>query len=336
MKNRIYSLDYLRGIMALTIMVYHFLIFQGLKPDVSGIIEKFAIYGVSIFYILSGLTLCLIYNQKDFSLFSSWLVFLKKRAFRILPLFALVTLIVFYMNGDFSYQVWITLILNITGLFSILNYDGYLVTGGWSIGNELFFYILFPFFILLSSKSIRLFGAVLVILLFIYSYFAYFIIFDNLSLSQNWSYYIHPLNQIFLFASGVFAGFFCKSRSENRNHMFLYIGIMILWVYYPVSGDFSAIISGEHRLLLTILSILTVLVFFQFPLPLPRFIHRLFHTLGEISYGVYLLHPIVYQLLNRLNVFTLNELFYISILGTLGVSYLSYHTLERYFIKLAK
>ncbi|WP_238327376.1 hypothetical protein, partial [Rodentibacter pneumotropicus] len=61
--------------------------------------------------------------------------------------------------------------------------------------------------------------------------------------------------------------------------------------------------------------------------------------LGEISYGIYLIHPIIFKIVFKgVGRYFYNEtiLFSISILLTLLVSYISYITIERYFINLGK
>ncbi|WP_367892016.1 acyltransferase family protein, partial [Rodentibacter pneumotropicus] len=57
MDNRISSLDYLRGLCSFSIMIYHYMLWTGYKVDANDFISRMGIYGVSIFYILSGLTL---------------------------------------------------------------------------------------------------------------------------------------------------------------------------------------------------------------------------------------------------------------------------------------
>ncbi|QIW16213.1 hypothetical protein A4G20_07655 [Pasteurellaceae bacterium RH1A] len=67
---RIEGLDYLRGICAFLIMIYHYLLFNSNDVSVFGadlFITKVAIYGVSIFYILSGFTLYYVYQKYNFS-----------------------------------------------------------------------------------------------------------------------------------------------------------------------------------------------------------------------------------------------------------------------------
>lgn len=68
--NRVESLDYLRGLMALSVVIYHYISWSmstGSSVDVIGsqfILGKLGIYAVSIFYILSGVSLAYIYEGK--------------------------------------------------------------------------------------------------------------------------------------------------------------------------------------------------------------------------------------------------------------------------------
>lgn len=85
-KDRLECLDYLRGVCAFGIMIYHYYIHIIELPNTENILSRFGFYGVSIFYILSGIALTHVYlykmefNNKDI------LLFFKKRIFRIFPL----------------------------------------------------------------------------------------------------------------------------------------------------------------------------------------------------------------------------------------------------------
>ncbi len=61
------SLDYLRGLAAVGVMAYHLYLFTYGECDASDFIAKVKIYAFAIFYVLSGLTLC-IANTKIYEL----------------------------------------------------------------------------------------------------------------------------------------------------------------------------------------------------------------------------------------------------------------------------
>jgi peptidoglycan/LPS O-acetylase OafA/YrhL len=84
-RSRIESLDYLRGTMALSVMMYHYVVWSGIDMKPDSLLSKLGIYAVSVFYVLSGLSLALAYKGRV----ASWrdvLRFFTKRIFRIAPL----------------------------------------------------------------------------------------------------------------------------------------------------------------------------------------------------------------------------------------------------------
>ncbi len=85
-KVRVESLDYLRGLMAISVMLYHYGYYSGILLDSSSLLGKLGIYAVSIFYILSGLSLAIVYKNKITST-SDICNFWIKRICRIAPLF---------------------------------------------------------------------------------------------------------------------------------------------------------------------------------------------------------------------------------------------------------
>ena len=64
--SRLHNLDYLRGLAAASIMFYHFTTWSFGEYDADTLIRRIGIYGVAIFYVLSGLTLYHVYFKKLF------------------------------------------------------------------------------------------------------------------------------------------------------------------------------------------------------------------------------------------------------------------------------
>ncbi len=62
--NRLHNLDYLRGLAAFGIMIYHYCSWEFGDFTSDTIMERIGIYGVAIFYVLSGLTLFHVYFEK--------------------------------------------------------------------------------------------------------------------------------------------------------------------------------------------------------------------------------------------------------------------------------
>ena len=90
---RIKELDYLRGMAALGIMFYHYMKWLYVYDGANSFIGKLSVYGVEIFYILSGITLYYVYNNTLDLKIESLKTYISKRFFRIFPLIWLSTAI---------------------------------------------------------------------------------------------------------------------------------------------------------------------------------------------------------------------------------------------------
>ena len=197
--NRLHNLDYLRGLAAFGIMIYHYCSWELGDFSSDTIMERIGIYGVAIFYVLSGLTLFHVYFEKLHFSKESIFSFFKRRFFRIFPLLwfiNIISLFLIYLSNN-PLPSYKTILVNFTGLFGIVAWWAYFSTGVWSIGNELAFYIFLPFFVFLT-KSKRM--SMLILSLFIlacYLFFAFIKLNTNAPLAEQWRIYINPLNQIF-------------------------------------------------------------------------------------------------------------------------------------------
>jgi exopolysaccharide production protein ExoZ len=341
--NRLHNLDYLRGLAAFGIMLYHHLSWTTGKMMSDSFMGRVGVYGVSIFYVLSGLTLYFVYFDKMTPTRKEILAFTKKRIFRIFPLLWLATFAAILLSGVMPDLM--KLFLNLTGLFGFLKWDAYFSPGIWSIGNELVFYVFFPFFILFSKSFKPLMIALSAIIVGIYIYFAFFKLNQNIPISEQWKDYINPLNQVFLFLGGYLIGYFFRTKSIPKIATFGALGLGIsLFVFYPVSGDPIHLVTGVARLVFTLCCFLVCFSFFKLTIELPSLLHKLFSFLGEASYSVYLLHPLIFKLTLIAFTFCGNH-FYVfpnwiqvvaSIASTLVISYFVYHYFEKYFMKLGR
>jgi exopolysaccharide production protein ExoZ len=79
--NRLYNLDYLRGLAAFGIMIYHYLSWTLGNFSADTFMGRLGIYGVSIFYVLSGLTLYYVYFDKMKPSKEDIISFFKKKNF---------------------------------------------------------------------------------------------------------------------------------------------------------------------------------------------------------------------------------------------------------------
>lgn len=321
--KRVHSLDALRGLAALSIMCYHYIswsIGYGYPA-----LDRVGYYGVSIFYILSGLTLFIVYqNMKPDA--GDLRDFYIKRFFRIYPLLFLATVLTIAVaQVDVSPN---DIIINITGLFGFIKWDGYIATGAWSIGNELVFYVFFPLFIIVAKKQSYLKWVVFFILLLIYLWFA-FIRIPGESAEQAWKDYINPLNQVFLFYAGFLIGLLLnKINIPNPVTILVCVAATLLFFLVPETGH---PVEGMNRILFTAICIVVCVCFYKSGIHFPK----PFVLLGQASYSLYLLHPIVWSLSN--NIQMPGELRAIACaVVSLAVSYITYLYFEKYFMRIGK
>jgi len=326
--NRLVWLDYLRGLCAISIMLHHYLAWTT-NFESARYTTRIGLYGVSLFYILSGLTLYLVYKNKFKFNIQSISSFFIKRIFRIFPLLWLVTFVAIILKGNNVYVDWF---LNFSGLFGFFSWAGGIATGVWSIGNELVFYAFFPFLLFFAVKNRNLFILTGLLILAIYLYFAFSILPKNTSL--NWKDYVNPLNQLFLFYGGIAIGLFFEKIKLNNYYLVIILLISILFfVFYPVSGDRLIFVSSYNRLIFTLLCLSICLCFFKIDWSLPRFLEYPLAKFGEATYSIYLIHPIIWEIVGL----KLNNSFFkmiVSVILTILISLFIYYKIEKKFIHL--
>jgi len=191
---------------------------------------------------------------------------------------------------------------------------------------------------MIMSKSYKIYFKMLIVFLFIVSvHFAFISLDQNLTLAQQWRNYVNPLNQVFLFLGGfLIFNYFSQKENNNKLYFLLLSLASILFVVYPVKGDSINIVTGFNRILFMLISFAICISFYKIDLTLPNFIDKPLSLLGEASYSVYLLHPIVLAIVQiickGLNIPGL-YIIAVSIVLTLVISYFVYKYFEKYFIK---
>jgi exopolysaccharide production protein ExoZ len=259
---RLHNLDYLRGLAALGIMIYHYLSWTFGKFDASTVMGRIGVYGVSIFYVLSGLTLYVVYYHKMTLSIESIRAFFIKRFFRIFPLLWAVIAVTILLARAFPDPLKI--FLNVTGLFGFVDWNGYIGTGVWSIGNELVFYFFFPLFVFLLKRGQYAFWALTTVLLIMYGYVAFEALVNYSTLNKGWALYVNPLNQVLLFLGGFLIGYFFEDREFRPVwSTFLILVGVILFIVYPVVGDRILLVVGWNRIAFTLLCFIICIGFYK-------------------------------------------------------------------------
>jgi peptidoglycan/LPS O-acetylase OafA/YrhL len=312
-RMRFNSLDSLRGIAALLIVVFHV---QGIpRLEVTGgfaeIITHFGA-GVPLFYALSAFSLMIGYSERLESP-GGLKHFYIRRIFRILPLFygLLIFWILvrnFYFQAETSFTAFVLNYLCVLGLIPG-QHEG-LVWASWSIGVEMLFYLIFPLALIISrtlASSFIVFLATVAIS--VASQDALSPLADKAPSFP----YMAISTQIVFFGAGLFAyrlGEYLAARtsesSETMRRTFAEVivisGIGFLLAYWmtPLSVWAGRIHLGVQMLAFAwVLLLAPVLVQGR----LNTISIRPLERAGKISFSLYLLNPPIIFFLSQTGVF---------------------------------
>jgi len=336
------SLDYLRGLAASGVMAYHLSLLSFGESDASSLIAKVKIFAVSIFYVLSGLTLFIANKKITLQSKESLIQFYTKRFFRIFPLIWLATFCTYVLHFSPEMLSPKFLAVNITILPGMLRPDAFVANGAWSIGNELFFYVCFPLLFTLHKKNKWYLIAAVAFSFFVFCVFSYRLITPSIQLGFQWSKYVNPLNQFFYFAIGIYLATLAKPAewlTKWAVPLMLLAAVGIVW--YPISGEPVVLVTGHNRLLLSALVIAICYLFsianFDF---LPTAIKTCLKFLGDTSFSIYLLHPLLFAIFELVSskVVHLHPYTIIgaTVVSTLILSHFVYLKFEKYFMQRGK
>ncbi len=301
LKQRIESLDWLRGLLAAAIMAYH-LTGWGVGPhDGATVLGRLGAYGVSMFFILSGLSIAHVYHRFITEPQASRRFFVR-RVFRIWPLLWLaVAVIAAFRLASGEGLSWKLIVLNLTTLFGFVRPSAYINTGAWSIGNEMVYYAMTPLLLRLYNRS-RLAGNLFTLLTVgVGLLFSHHLLSTGATLATQWETYINPFNNLFLYCCGVALYYNASGLRATRWQCLAALGLAAAtFVFYPVQGDQIHIVTGPARIAFCVASVTAVLAFYKYPAAVHPWLVAPLTQLGLMTYGVYLLHPVVWQTLSPL------------------------------------
>lgn len=293
------SLDYLRGLLALSVMVFHFQKSVGGEWQPDALLGKLGVYAVSMFFVLSGLALSLAQAGRSLEMRR----FFQKRVARIFPLLWLATTATLLLDANLKIWNLRDALLNFSGLFGFVAPNRNIALGAWSLGAELVFYAFFPVFWKLMGDSARWKWAVVVIFLTAAAlFFAFFKMNPNLPISEQWAVYVSPSQHAFFFAAGMSLWFF-REKLAARSPLFWKISgslAVLAMTFWPISGLPSELMCGWNRVVLSMLSVVICAAFHFQQGAFSGKMHVVLSWLGAVSYSIYLLHPLVFRVVKSL------------------------------------
>jgi peptidoglycan/LPS O-acetylase OafA/YrhL len=209
-----------------------------------------------------------------------------------------------------------------------LYFNGYVITGAsqsWSVGVEEQFYLIWPFIFLLFNRKYWMYIFALIFCIM-------FVIAEKVTRA-------FPFEYMAIGAIGGYVNYYFKEKFKFLNSKGVYlliITVLVLLLLYPFlkSVFYQSLVFAVFVVLLLIHTVNAShkLIFLSKP----------FNFLGNISYGIYMYHPIVmffvFPFINSLkikNSYLYNFSVYFLVFGfTFLISFLSYKYLEKRFILL--
>jgi len=311
--KRYASLDALRGIAALLLVVFHVKGIPKLEvSDEIGRIVGFFGAGVPLFYALSAFSLMVGYHEKLQSP-GGLLHFYIRRIFRILPLFY--TLLVFwvfvrkfYFNAETNFSL---MALNYLCVFGLIpgQHEG-LVWASWSIGVEMLFYIIFPLALIASRTLVSSFIVFLATLVISVSSQNVLTAFKDVAPTFS---YMAISTQIVFFGAGFFAyrfgecmanmvSEFSQAARQICADVIFMSGIVFLLLYWLTP---LAVWAQKLHLGTAVLAVAWILMLS------PVFINGKIKTLtihsleqaGKMSFSLYLLNPPIIFFMSQTGLF---------------------------------
>jgi exopolysaccharide production protein ExoZ len=306
--ERVAGFDLLRGICAIAVAVYHVLTWNKVAH-----LTTWGTYAVYMFFVLSGASMWVAYAHR-FAAGFSVAKFLGLRLVRLLPLYlvGLALGIIYKLRNGIDPASLGSVYLNLLFQFGLGNPGATSqVTGGWSLGIEFVFYLLFPVFLAVLSGR---WWWVALLLTFASQHLFIATVFSNgKDLGENFTAYTQFLAFVFYFTAGCVIG---KTLAGRSHWLGLPILIGALAVIATASSESP--LTGLTGICLSLLSVLAVAAAAVIP-----FGGVVAEKLGKASYGVYILHPFMAGFLKPLGPFGM-------VVGTVLLSFLVALAMEKW------
>lgn len=334
--ERVEALDILRGLMALCVAVYHLGVWTRAFENEAArsAVVVLGVYSVEGFFLISGFCFFHLYAGQRFD-WPQLRRFHIKRFFRIAPLYyvAMALGAVFAFDQTVGPRVTpVRVVENITMTFGLVHPNHAMVLGGWSIGLEYVFYLVFPVlaFIARSRTALYLLAGALALWALPYN----FGVVENAVEHRKFHAYVQIPNHAFLFVLGALVADL-RARINTRIPPLALLAALLVIAYgaslaQPPFLAHLEVMIGMARVKYVALCTLVVLLFAFTRLPSTRAIMPL-AWLGELSYSVYLMHPFAWQMIEPFFApqFSAQARLASGLLATLALAALTYRLVER-------
>lgn len=284
--------------MALSVLFFHFDNWTVGVPGSSTVLGRLGVYAVSTFFIISGMSLYIAYRKTEWNK-SSVAIFALKRYIRLAPAFwvACIAMVILLVITDQGYSLkYKQLLYNLSLLFGFFNPQAYITVGGWSIGNEVVFYALFPLILWSTHKRKIFITSSLIIALASHFYYAFVMLeAEGEYTAQKWNTYIQPWNNVFLFVSGVAIAWISTELklAKSKIYWIPIFGLVLAFCLYPVDGQLINIMTGMNRIAFTAICAAICFCAFNLSVNNNSIAGFVLSALGDLSYAIYMFHGVV-------------------------------------------
>ncbi len=318
--DRVNSIESLRGISALLVLLYHYRLFlNDISPDLGHTLFENGRIGVDIFFVISGFAIYLsTQKQRERKVFP----FLIRRFFRIIPLAWLLMILIYWLSPNIPWQVLFKSLLFIPLATVDPPFFGYnILTPAWTLTYELCFYALFALalFIVPGHRGIGV-AAFVCGIVGLLQWYAGALTFNAYDKSVYESLYLGSIwlgllaNPLFLeFLFGIFLAFVYLNHAKLllRLPVKCRIALYLFLCSFFISHFFSGFVSG-HGLDRKGLAAVAIFLFFLCAHIDPLLVWfrdnfipgpgGSFLFLGQISFSLYIVHEFIHQFIYQIPV----------------------------------
>lgn len=340
MRKEIFSVQYLRGIAALLVVLVHVLQEVGNHTSNSFLLnfyhfKELGFIGVDVFFVISGFIMMYIHGN-DFQKKNISLNFLKKRIVRVVPLYWILTsvtaFLLFFYPSIFgggkvfdAHHVFASYIF--IPAYNSIGLPLPILGPGWSLNYEFYFYVLFSIFLLFPK---RYFVPSLTVL-FLFSCLSGFIVNDNPIL---WMV-TNPI--LFEFLFGIYiANLFSKGKLKNYIIPLAFgVALVLINIYIRFDMQYRLFSYGVTSALL-----LMGVLAYENKIGI-RNPNKFLLFLANISYSLYLSHVFSYKIILKLipsNIITSfpDTIAILVIIFSVVIAYIIYVLIEKPVNKILK
>ena len=281
------NLQILRAIAATLVMFFHFNKYP----------YKIGLFGVDIFFIISGFIIAVVVNKSTNN-------FLMKRIIRVVPMYYFFTTLLIILIScnlilskiDISPE---SIFKSLTFIPYTKNNSGPILSLGWTLNYEMYFYLL----IFISTKISKKpkFILTLTSFIIIINILLSFILSSTTFYNQYFNFYGNPIALEFIFGIIIY---YVSNISDNINYFnkIIFLLISIISFLFLIKYDLEKF-NFNKTIFIGIPSSLIVYTFIIFESTInnsTKYLNFLF-KIGNASYIVYLIHPFIISLFLKIS-----------------------------------